>query len=54
MHIHELIRKQRIVGIVEYGFQPRGAGALVDLIVDGEKRSRRDFHLIVAIVGIRL
>ena len=43
MHIHELIRKQRVVRIVEYGFEARRAGALVDLIVDREKRSRSRF-----------
>ena len=38
--IHELVWPQRIVLVVEYGFEFAGAGGLVDLIVDGQQLSR--------------
>jgi hypothetical protein len=50
-HVHELIREENIVGIVENRLEPIGAGGGIDLIVDGEQFARGNLFGIVAVKG---
>ena len=52
--IDELVGPQRVVRIVEHGFQPPRAGGLVDLIVDRQQLAGGQLRLIVAAVGFDL
>jgi hypothetical protein len=52
-HIDEFARPQRLVRIVETGFEMNGAGRRVDLIVDQGQRPFRDLALLALRPGFR-
>ena len=52
--VHELVREERVVLVVESCTQADRASGLVDLIVYGRERSFREFLLHVAIVSLDL
>ncbi len=52
MDVDKLIRKERVVLIIEDGFEFVRSGGGIDLIVDGEKLAGSDFKRIVTIESI--
>src|ERR1700730_12121137 len=52
VNVHKLVGKENVFIVVKNAFQFVGAGARVDLIVDGEKLAAGDFRGVLAVVGI--
>ncbi len=51
VHVDELLRKQRVVLVVEHRLQLRRAGRVVDLIVGADQGSGGELLRVVAVIG---
>ena len=54
MDVDELVREERVVLIIEGGFEFVRSGGGIDLIVDGEKLAGSNFERIIPIEGIHV
>ncbi len=52
VHVDELLRKERVVLVVEDRLQPRGAGGVVDLVVDGHQHPGCQLLRVVAVIRL--